>query len=63
MSKTPSGATLGVFTQKMEFDTKTAFATFYSLVSSSQQTDGISIRSLPEGVPNPMAAPLTIWWG
>ena len=41
---------------------KVRFGTFYSLVSSSPQTDGIRILSLLQGGPIPMAAPLTIWW-
>ena len=33
-----------------------AFGTFYSLVSSSPQTDGIRMGSLPEGITTSLAA-------
>ena len=39
-----------------------AFGTFYSLVSSSPQTDGIRMGSLPEGITTSLAAALKIWW-
>ena len=45
----------------MGFGTKTGFGTFYSLVSSSPQDDGIIMGSLPEGITSPWAAPLKIW--
>ena len=50
-----SGSTPWVFTQKMGFGKKTGFGTFYSLVSSSFQVDGIRIGFLPKGASTPWA--------
>ena len=62
MSPLLQGLLQGCLLKKTGFPSKTAFGTFYSLVSSSAQADIIRMGSLTQGISTPWAAPWAIWW-